>query len=110
VGSVLFASEYRRVRSSVFYHLTESLFASAIIATISLTTARRAAGLASADLMAALRLEGRLHFSDIVARLLQTYMLRETNVKDICVRLVKAGKIENTWARAIASHALKASS
>ena len=30
----------RRVRSSVFYHLTESLFASAIIATISLTTAR----------------------------------------------------------------------
>jgi three-Cys-motif partner protein len=54
-------------------------------------------GLASADLMAALRLEGRLHFSDIVARLLQTYMLRETNVKDICVRLAKAGKIENTW-------------
>ena len=54
-------------------------------------------GLASADLMAALRLEGRLHFSDIVARLLQIYVLRETNVKDICVHLAKAGKIENTW-------------
>jgi len=24
-------------------------------------------------------------------------MLRETNVKDICVALAKAGKIENTW-------------
>ena len=24
-------------------------------------------------------------------------MLRETNVKDICVDLAKAGKIENTW-------------
>jgi hypothetical protein len=31
--------KYLRVTSSVFYHLTESLFASAIIATISLTTA-----------------------------------------------------------------------
>jgi hypothetical protein len=24
-------------------------------------------------------------------------MLRETNVKDICVELAKADKIENTW-------------
>jgi hypothetical protein len=24
-------------------------------------------------------------------------MLRQTNVKDICVDLAKAGKIENTW-------------
>jgi hypothetical protein len=24
-------------------------------------------------------------------------MLRETNVKDICVALAKAGRIENTW-------------
>jgi hypothetical protein len=37
-------------------------------------------------------------------------MLRETNVKDICVRLAKAGKIKIPGARAIASHALKASS
>ena len=24
-------------------------------------------------------------------------MLRETNVKDVCVKLAKEGKIENTW-------------
>ena len=26
-------------------------------------------------------------------------MLRETNVKDICVDLAKNGKIENTWGK-----------
>lgn len=36
-------------------------------------------------------------FSAAVAGLLQAYMLRETNVKDICVELAKVGKIENTW-------------
>ena len=53
--------------------------------------------LASADLMATLAANGPLRFSSVVARLLQAYMLRETNVKDICVDLAKAGKIENTW-------------
>ena len=53
--------------------------------------------LASADLMATVWVNGPLHFSVLVANLLQTYMLRETNVKDICVALAKAGKIENTW-------------
>ena len=53
--------------------------------------------LASADLMATLPLNGPLLFSGVVARLLQTYMLRETNVKDICVDLARAGRIENTW-------------
>ena len=24
-------------------------------------------------------------------------MLRETNVKDVCVELAKKGKVENTW-------------
>jgi hypothetical protein len=33
----------------------------------------------------------------VAARLLQTYMLRDTNVKDICVDLAKAGRIDNTW-------------
>ena len=28
---------------------------------------------------------------------LEAYMLRETNVKDICADLARAGKIENTW-------------
>jgi three-Cys-motif partner protein len=36
-------------------------------------------------------------FSSVVSRLLQPFMLRETNVKDICVDLAKAGQIENTW-------------
>jgi len=53
--------------------------------------------LASADLMAMLALNGPLRFSGVVARLPQTYILRETNVKDICVDLAKAGAIENTW-------------
>jgi three-Cys-motif partner protein len=53
--------------------------------------------LASADLMASLRLDRPSDFSAVVDRLLQAYMLRETNVKDICVNLAKAGKIENTW-------------
>lgn len=36
-------------------------------------------------------------FSRVVVGLLQPYMLRETNIKDICVELAKAGKIHNTW-------------
>jgi hypothetical protein len=38
-----------------------------------------------------------LKFADVVTGLLQPFMLRETNVKDICVDLAKEGKIENTW-------------
>jgi hypothetical protein len=53
--------------------------------------------LASADLMATLPLYGQLSFSSVVVGLLQAHMLRATNVKDICVELAKAGKIENTW-------------
>jgi restriction endonuclease Mrr len=53
--------------------------------------------LASLDLMDALQHSGPLVFSHIVVSVLEAYMLRETNVKDICVGLVRAGKIENTW-------------
>jgi hypothetical protein len=53
--------------------------------------------LASADLMARLSTQGAFPFSRVLVALLQAHMLRETNVKDICVRLAKAGKIENTW-------------
>jgi three-Cys-motif partner protein len=53
--------------------------------------------LASDDLVATLPLDGPSYFSAVVDRLLQAYMLRETNVKDICVDLAKAGKVENTW-------------
>ena len=53
--------------------------------------------LASADLMAVLSQHGTLTFANVLVRLLQAFMLRETNVKDICVDLAKVGKIENTW-------------
>jgi three-Cys-motif partner protein len=38
-----------------------------------------------------------LEFSLVWTAMLQSYMLRLTNVKDICVELAKIGKIENTW-------------
>ena len=53
--------------------------------------------LASADLVTSLAKSGTRPFSSVLVSLLQAYMLRETNVKDICVSLAKAGKIENTW-------------
>jgi three-Cys-motif partner protein len=52
---------------------------------------------ATADLIDALQAHGPAGFSSVVAAVLEAYMLRETNVKDICVSLAKAGKIENTW-------------
>jgi len=53
--------------------------------------------LASADLIEALQRSGPLDFSEVVSKLLQAYMLRETNIKDICVDLAEVGKIETTW-------------
>jgi hypothetical protein len=52
--------------------------------------------LATIELMARLNQRAML-FSAIVVSLLQAYILRETNVKDICLELSKAGKIERTW-------------
>jgi three-Cys-motif partner protein len=52
--------------------------------------------LATAELIGHLEL-GPRSFADIVDKLLQPFMLRETNVKDICVELARAGKLENTW-------------
>lgn len=53
--------------------------------------------LATKELTAALVKSGPLRFSSVLVTLLQAYMLRETDVKDICVNLEKAGRIENTW-------------
>jgi three-Cys-motif partner protein len=53
--------------------------------------------LASRILQALLRERGAQPFRYVAAQLLQAYMLRETNVKDICVDLSKAGVIEKTW-------------
>jgi three-Cys-motif partner protein len=44
-----------------------------------------------------LKTSGPCAFSSVLVKLLQAYILRETNIKDICVDLAKAGKIENTW-------------
>lgn len=40
---------------------------------------------------------GAIQFAAVVDLLLQAFMLRETNVKDICVELAAEGAIENTW-------------
>src|SRR5271169_1925816 len=41
--------------------------------------------------------DGPRQFAKVVDALLQTFILRETNVKDICVELAREGKIQNTW-------------
>ncbi len=41
--------------------------------------------------------QGDVQFEDICAEILQVFMLRETNVKDVCVSLEKDGSIEKTW-------------
>jgi three-Cys-motif partner protein len=53
--------------------------------------------LAAAEVKAILLRCSPCPFSNLVAMLLEAYMLRETNVKDICVDLAKADCIENTW-------------
>ena len=53
--------------------------------------------LASDHLVKALGVSGPLSFSTVVIALLQAYMLRETNIRDICVDLAKTSKIENSW-------------
>lgn len=53
--------------------------------------------LAVTELKATLSQIAPCRFSAVVAKVLQTYMLRETDVKNICVELAKVGIIENTW-------------
>jgi hypothetical protein len=53
--------------------------------------------LAKQRLVLWLEREGPLQFSQITDLLLQTFMLRETNVKDICLELQREGKVANTW-------------
>lgn len=40
---------------------------------------------------------GPLPFIDVADTFMQAFMLRETNIKDVCVELASEGKIENTW-------------
>jgi three-Cys-motif partner protein len=53
--------------------------------------------LAEVRLLQILSQQGSLKFSRIVSALLEPFMLRETNIKDICINLAKGNKIENTW-------------
>lgn len=52
--------------------------------------------LATDDLLKRIE-ETSLLFHSAWTSLLQSYMIRVTNVKDICVELAKENKIENTW-------------
>lgn len=52
--------------------------------------------LATEELLKQLK-EFGLDFYIVWTSILQSYVLRVTNVKDICVELAKNGKIENTW-------------
>ena len=53
--------------------------------------------LASQDVLNILREFGPISFSGLWEIILQAYMLRVTNVKDICVDLAKSGAIEQPW-------------
>jgi len=55
--------------------------------------------LAEIRLIQMLSQRGPLRFSRVISGLLEPFMLRETNIKDICVSLAKSNKIENTWGR-----------
>ena len=55
--------------------------------------------LAADALMGVLSVRGNVRFDVVLVELLEAFMLRETNVKNICVALAKAGKIENTWGK-----------
>ena len=55
--------------------------------------------LATVELIAILSRSSHLRFDSVVGELLERYMLRETNIKDICVELAAAGQIEKTWGK-----------
>ena len=55
--------------------------------------------LASARLIEITSREGSVRFDRVLVGLLEEFMLRETNVKDLCVMLAKRGKIKNTWGK-----------
>jgi three-Cys-motif partner protein len=40
---------------------------------------------------------GALFFIDLVDAFMEAFMLRETNIKDVCVELAREGKIQNSW-------------
>ena len=95
VGSRAGAKEKRREDRSSTADLFSGYHAEVQKATIDMIVIDQKA-LASDNLLAILQ-HGPLPFADVVVRLLEAYMLRETNIKDICVDLATIGKIERTW-------------
>jgi three-Cys-motif partner protein len=55
--------------------------------------------LAQTRLLQLVSSDGPQPFAELVDVLIQAFMLRETNVKDICVALASEGTVENTWGR-----------
>jgi hypothetical protein len=55
--------------------------------------------LAKKRLVRLLEDDGSQPFSKVFDLLLQDFMLRETNVKHLCVELHREGKIQNTWGK-----------
>ncbi len=53
--------------------------------------------LAKARLLELIDASGPLPFERLVGVLLEEFMIRETDVKDICVELEKAGQLDRTW-------------
>ncbi|HJT42372.1 MAG TPA: three-Cys-motif partner protein TcmP [Rhizomicrobium sp.] len=89
------ASERKRAEKSGTIDLFTSFHAEVREATIDSIVEEHKAR-ASERLLTVLR-RAPLKFSQIIDGLLKAFMLRETNVKDICVALAKDGKIENSW-------------
>jgi hypothetical protein len=55
--------------------------------------------LAKAYLLKILSEARSLPFNYIADELMQTFMLRENNVKDVCVELFREGKLLNSWGK-----------
>ncbi|WP_187272607.1 three-Cys-motif partner protein TcmP [Methylobacterium sp. WL9] len=55
--------------------------------------------LAEGRIISFLQARGPTRFQDVAARAMQALMLRETNVKNVCVKLANDGLIENTWGK-----------
>jgi three-Cys-motif partner protein len=55
--------------------------------------------LARTKLLEILERESSLRFSKVVAKLIEPFRLRATDVKNICVGMAAEGLIENTWGR-----------
>jgi hypothetical protein len=54
-------------------------------------------GMAKERVSQLLGTDGPQAFANVAEALMQAFMLRETNIKDVCVDLAREGKIHNSW-------------